>query len=81
MTGEERTTETQAGGEVSTPPRRRFPIVAIGASAGGLDALRLMLTNIRANTGMAFVVIQHLDRDTESMLARLLAASTAMPVS
>ena len=65
----------------AAPPRRRFPIVAIGASAGGLDALRLMLTNIRANTGMGFVVIQHLDRDTESMLARLLAASTAMPVS
>jgi two-component system, chemotaxis family, CheB/CheR fusion protein len=61
-------------------PGRRFPVVAIGASAGGLDALTALLHHLPAGTGMAFVVIQHLDPRHESILSKLLARETAMPV-
>ncbi|MET4896733.1 CheR family methyltransferase [Sphingomonadaceae bacterium jetA1] len=56
------------------------PIVGIGASAGGLEALREMLTPARAPTGMAFVVVQHLDPNHESMLAQLLDRHTNLEV-
>lgn len=39
----------------------KFPIVGIGASAGGLEALELFLANVPQNSGMAFVIVQHLD--------------------
>ena len=38
-----------------------FPIVGIGASAGGLEALELFLANVPEKSGMAFVIVQHLD--------------------
>ena len=57
-----------------------FPIVAIGASAGGLEALVQFLANVPAASGMAFVVIQHLDPDRRDILAELLQRSSAMPV-
>jgi two-component system CheB/CheR fusion protein len=57
-----------------------FPVVGIGASAGGLDALRKLLENTPENTGLAFVVIQHLASDQESMLAEILSRSTKMKV-
>ena len=57
-----------------------FPIVGIGASAGGLEALTGFLKALPPDTGMAFVVIQHMDPTHESMLNRLLAKSTLMPV-
>ncbi|MEJ8630274.1 chemotaxis protein CheB [Sphingomonas sp. I4] len=56
------------------------PVVGIGASAGGLEALREMLTPARAPTGMAFVVVQHLDPNHESMLAQLLDRHTNLEV-
>ncbi|MEK9212483.1 chemotaxis protein CheB [Sphingomonas sp. 2378] len=56
------------------------PIVGIGASAGGLEALREMLTPAHAPTGMAFVVVQHLDPNHESMLAQLLDRHTNLEV-
>ena len=56
------------------------PVVGIGASAGGLEALREMLTPARAPTGMAFVVVQHLDPNHESMLAQLLDRHTNLAV-
>jgi two-component system CheB/CheR fusion protein len=40
---------------------RAFPIVGIGASAGGLEALELFLANVPKDSGMAFVIVQHLD--------------------
>ncbi len=46
--------------EMSTVSRR-FPVVGIGASAGGLIALEQFLSHVPANSGMAFVVVQHLD--------------------
>ncbi|HLN44649.1 MAG TPA: chemotaxis protein CheB, partial [Candidatus Sulfotelmatobacter sp.] len=57
-----------------------FPIVGIGASAGGLDPIRKLLKNLPINTGMAFVVIQHLATGQESMLPEILSRSTKMKV-
>ena len=57
-----------------------FPVVGIGASAGGLEALRDMLSPVRGATGMAFVIVQHLDPNHESMLAQLLDRHTALEV-
>jgi two-component system CheB/CheR fusion protein len=57
-----------------------FPVVGVGASAGGLDAFTKLLKNLPANTGMAFVLIQHLDPKHVSLLPELLARATAMPV-
>ena len=55
-------------------------IVAIGASAGGLDALERLFSSLPADTGAAFVVIQHLSPDHKSMMDNLLSRHTAMPV-
>ena len=60
--------------------RADFPIVAIGASAGGLEACRKLLDALPANNGMAFILVQHLDPSHASMLVTLLAGNTAMPV-
>jgi two-component system CheB/CheR fusion protein len=57
-----------------------FPIVGIGASAGGLEAFTDFLKNLPANTGMAFVFIQHLAAGQESLLTDILARSTPMTV-
>lgn len=57
-----------------------FPIVAIGASAGGLEAITALLSNLPDDTGMAYVYIQHLDRDHESSLAAILQRETKMAV-
>jgi two-component system CheB/CheR fusion protein len=62
------------------PPGRDFPIVAIGASAGGLEALEQFLGHVPPASGMAFVVIQHLDPDRKDMLSELLQRATPMPV-
>ena len=66
----------------STPfgAKNNFAIVGIGASAGGLDACRKFLTALPAATGMAFVLVQHLDPTHESMMVDLLAGNTPMPV-
>jgi two-component system CheB/CheR fusion protein len=57
-----------------------FPIVGIGASAGGLDPITKLLENLPVDTGMAFVVIQHLATGQESMLPEILSRSTKMKV-
>jgi two-component system CheB/CheR fusion protein len=57
-----------------------FPIVGIGASAGGLDACSKLLDALPAGTGMAFILVQHLDPSHESMMVDLLAGHTAMTV-
>jgi two-component system CheB/CheR fusion protein len=59
---------------------KSFPIVAIGASAGGLEAITQLLKNLSPSTGMAYVYIQHLDPLHESMLSNILSKSTRMPV-
>ncbi len=55
-------------------------IVALGASAGGLEALQQFFKNAPPDSGMAFVVIQHLSPDYKSMMVELLSKNTAMPV-
>ncbi len=63
-----------------TAPSATFPVVAIGASAGGLEAFTQVLTHLPASTGMAFVLVQHLDPRHESKLGELLARATQMSV-
>ncbi|HUZ12875.1 MAG TPA: chemotaxis protein CheB [Caulobacteraceae bacterium] len=53
-------------------------IVGIGASAGGLDAFKGFLSNVPPDTGMAFVLVQHLAPDYKSMLVELLGKTTSM---
>lgn len=62
-------------------PSAAFPIVGIGASAGGLEAFRRLLSALPVDTGMAYVLVQHLDKQHESILAELLSEATAMDVS
>lgn len=57
-----------------------FPVVGIGASAGGLEALERFLTNVPAGSGIAYVVIQHLDPTHVGMMPELLQRATPMPV-
>ncbi len=58
-----------------------FPIVGIGASAGGLEAISDLFTNLTTHSGMAFLIVQHLDPGHASMLAAILAKKTTMPVT
>jgi two-component system CheB/CheR fusion protein len=55
-------------------------VVAVGASAGGLEAFTDLLTHLPVDTGMAFVFVQHLDPKHESMLTELISRSTKMRV-
>jgi two-component system CheB/CheR fusion protein len=58
----------------------KFPIVGIGASAGGLEALEQFLGNVPENSGMAYIVIQHLDPTQKGMLPELLQRISKMKV-
>lgn len=58
-----------------------FTIVGIGASAGGMEALEMFFTHLPVNSGMAFVVIQHLDPKHAGMMAGILQRTTTMKVS
>ncbi len=60
--------------------RAAFPIVGIGASAGGLDAFKKFFGALPADSGMAFVLIQHLDPTRESLTAELVGTLHAMRV-
>jgi two-component system CheB/CheR fusion protein len=62
-------------------PPSSFPIVGIGASAGGLDAFAKFFEGMPPDSGMAFVLIQHLDPTKKSLAAELLARSTPMQVA
>src|SRR5262245_29170994 len=55
-------------------------VVGIGASAGGLEALERLFTAMPSDTGMAFVVVQHLSPDFESVMDELIGRYTTMPV-
>ena len=67
------------GHDVSTivPPSH---VVGIGASAGGLESLEKLFRNLPADTGMAFVVLQHLSPDFKSMMLELLGRDTSMAI-
>jgi len=57
-----------------------FPIVGIGASAGGLDAYKKLLEAIPVDSGMAYVVVQHLNPAHESNLTEILSRITKIPI-
>ena len=65
---------------VSPSPGLPFPVVAIRASAGGLAVVTALLKALPPQTGMPFVLIQHLVPNHESALAALLSKATTMPV-
>jgi two-component system CheB/CheR fusion protein len=60
---------------------RTLPVVGIGASAGGLEAISLLLRQLPNDTGMAFIFVQHLDPQYESELTRILGRATTMPTT
>ncbi|MFA5418540.1 MAG: chemotaxis protein CheB, partial [Bacteroidales bacterium] len=64
----------------SVPKSKKFPIACIGASAGGLEALEQFLGNVPVNSGIAYVVIQHLDPTQKGMLPELLQRISPMKV-
>jgi two-component system, chemotaxis family, CheB/CheR fusion protein len=67
---------------VDSAPKARlpFPVVGIGASAGGIQALEEFFTNVDADSGMAYVVVQHLSPDHTSMLGEILGRDAKIPV-
>lgn len=72
-----KTEESGAADAAGQPPTH---VVAIGASAGGLEALERMFQVMPADTGVAFVVVQHLSPDFKSLMDELLARWTDMPI-
>src|ERR1700733_9216896 len=62
------------------PEALPYPVVGVGASAGGLQAFRELLGKLPDNTGMAFVFITHLAPDQPSYLVEILSRSTSMQV-
>ena len=65
-----------------TPPEQKilFPIIGIGASAGGLEALEQFLRHVPQESGMAFVIVQHLDPTHKGIMPELLQRTTVMKV-
>lgn len=60
--------------------RNDFPIVGVGSSAGGLEAMEIFFKNMPEDTGLAFVVVQHLDPTYVGILPEILQRTTAMTV-
>ena len=72
----------EAGLESSgLPASARMPVVGIGASAGGLEPIKQMLAELPVDTGLAIVLVQHLDPKHSSLLSSILGHATAMPVA
>jgi two-component system CheB/CheR fusion protein len=67
--------------EAVRPPSLPFPVVCVGASAGGLEAFTQLLEAMPTNTGMAFVLVSHLSPSHASHLAEILSRATRMPVN
>jgi chemotaxis methyl-accepting protein methylase/signal transduction histidine kinase/chemotaxis response regulator CheB len=67
-------------GDTAIPGAERFHVVGVGASAGGLESLERFFAKVPADTGMAFVVIQHLSPDFKSLMDELLARHTDLPI-
>jgi chemotaxis methyl-accepting protein methylase len=65
---------------VTIPASHAFPIVGIGASAGGLEALEHFLARVPKDSGLALVIVQHLDPTREGIMPELLQRSTRIKV-
>jgi two-component system CheB/CheR fusion protein len=74
---------TRAAASTHHAPRAKlpFPVVGVGASAGGVEGLRRLFSAIPADSGMAYVAIQHPFPEPEEMLARILRSHCSLPVS
>ncbi len=66
-------------GETEKKAAPEFPVVSVGASAGGLEAMQELLSNLSTETGMAFVLVSHLSPERKSALGEILSKSTKMP--
>ena len=73
--------KAKATQRTAAPPHKSFPIVGIGCSAGGLEALEKFFSRVPLNCGMGFVVVQHLDPTRASALPELIQRITPMPVT
>src|SRR2546428_1295163 len=92
LKGAEKKAASESSPQLQSPPpatkeiaeggrgKELFPIVGIGASAGGLEAFTRLLQSLPVDTGMGFVLVQHLDPVHESNLTKLLSKATSMPV-
>ena len=69
-----------AAGEVKAAAEYGFQVVGIGASAGGLESLERFFAKVPRESGMAFVVVQHLSPDFKSVMDELLARQTDVPI-
>ena len=85
MSGSRRSSAKSKKGGTTQPAtasgRMTFPIVGIGASAGGLEACQALLKALPPDLGMAFVFVPHLDPNRESAFREILARSTSLPVT
>ncbi|HYN59012.1 MAG TPA: chemotaxis protein CheB [Rubrivivax sp.] len=72
--------ELAATAQAAASGKESFPIVGLGASAGGLEAFEQFFRAMPADSGMGFVLVQHLDPSHASILTEILQRSTAMPV-
>ncbi|MDC0935484.1 chemotaxis protein CheB [Pirellulales bacterium] len=83
LTDDKTAATTRPASPPDVPPvsgRRRFPVVCLGASAGGLEALQEFFDNMPSRSGIGFVVVTHQHRDHTSLLPELIARHTDMPV-
>jgi two-component system CheB/CheR fusion protein len=82
--GQKQAAKTKQGFVKTTPPseseKSGFPIVGIGASAGGLEALEQFLSHVPAQSGISFVIVQHLDPTHKGIMSELLQRTTAVKV-
>ena len=96
MTRKNKTPKNQTSPEVLNPPampdpilpqaeepqkKASFPVIGIGASAGGLEAMERLLSRLPVDTGMAFVIISHTDPARTSMLPEILRRKTKIPIT
>ncbi|WP_186767555.1 chemotaxis protein CheB [Blastopirellula retiformator] len=80
MTTPDATSPADEAGADETPAEAPFYVVGIGASAGGLESLELFFDHMPKNSGMAFVVVQHLSPDFKSLMDQLLARHTQIAI-
>ena len=72
----------EAGGAAgdTAPDKKYFPVIGIGASAGGLEALEEFFKNVPKNSGMAYIVISHTDPARSSLLPEIIQRKSDIPV-
>ena len=66
--------------KTNAPSSNEFPVVGVGASAGGLEAFKRLIRAIPESSGMAFILVQHLEPNHESLLPEILQKGTPLPV-